>query len=124
MEPIHSIKKEPEHSLPQLYNIKNKRDRRLEPPNLEDLNPHISSTPPQTDETITPTTPPQTEETITPIPKFQAETDEILAEIKKIVAQAKQSLKLGQRTILFVDEVHRFNKSRTHSPSQPLLAHE
>ena len=33
-------------------------------------------------------------------------------EIREAVLQAKQNLNMGQRTLLFVDEVHRFNKSQ------------
>jgi len=33
-------------------------------------------------------------------------------EIREAVAEAKQRLTLGQRTVLFVDEVHRFNKAQ------------
>lgn len=35
-----------------------------------------------------------------------------LAEVKKIVEHAKQNQRLGQRTVLFVDEIHRFNKAQ------------
>ncbi|MBI5559684.1 MAG: replication-associated recombination protein A [Deltaproteobacteria bacterium] len=33
-------------------------------------------------------------------------------EIREVVARAKTNLKLGKRTILFVDEIHRFNKTQ------------
>lgn len=41
--------------------------------------------------------------------KFSAVTAGI-ADVKKVVAQAKERLKYSQRTILFIDELHRFDK--------------
>ena len=35
-----------------------------------------------------------------------------VADIRKIVATAEDRLKMGKRTILFIDEIHRFNKSQ------------
>lgn len=35
-----------------------------------------------------------------------------LADIKKIIAKAKQSLDTNRKTVLFVDEIHRFNKAQ------------
>ena len=35
-----------------------------------------------------------------------------IPELRKIVEKAKESKKLGQRTVLFVDEIHRFNKTQ------------
>jgi len=35
-----------------------------------------------------------------------------LAEIREVLAQAEQRFSAGQRTVLFVDEVHRFNKTQ------------
>jgi putative ATPase len=35
-----------------------------------------------------------------------------VADIRKVVAEAKDRLKLGQGTLLFVDEIHRFNKAQ------------
>ena len=35
-----------------------------------------------------------------------------LPDVKKIIEQAKQRTQLGQKTILFVDEIHRFNKAQ------------
>ena len=35
-----------------------------------------------------------------------------VADLKKIFAEAKQAARAGQRTLLFVDEVHRFNRSQ------------
>jgi putative ATPase len=35
-----------------------------------------------------------------------------LADIKKVIEQAKQRHQMGQATILFVDEIHRFNKAQ------------
>lgn len=35
-----------------------------------------------------------------------------LADVKKIIAQAKDDLALGHKTVLFVDEIHRFNKAQ------------
>jgi len=35
-----------------------------------------------------------------------------VADIRKIVAKAEQSRRLGRRTILFIDEIHRFNKGQ------------
>lgn len=42
---------------------------------------------------------------------FSAVTSGI-AEIKKVMSQAEQVSALGKRTILFVDEIHRFNKAQ------------
>lgn len=33
-------------------------------------------------------------------------------ELRKVIAAAKERKKIGQRTVLFVDEIHRFNKSQ------------
>jgi putative ATPase len=33
-------------------------------------------------------------------------------EIRKIIAKAKETKKLGQNTVLFIDEIHRFNKAQ------------
>jgi putative ATPase len=35
-----------------------------------------------------------------------------VADLKKIFAAARDHAKLGQRTLLFVDEIHRFNRSQ------------
>ena len=35
-----------------------------------------------------------------------------VADLKKIFAEARQAAKAGQRTLLFVDEIHRFNRSQ------------
>src|SRR5438046_8090045 len=35
-----------------------------------------------------------------------------VADLKKIFAEARQMAKAGQQTLLFVDEVHRFNRSQ------------
>jgi putative ATPase len=35
-----------------------------------------------------------------------------LAEVRKIIEEAKAKRKLGERTVLFVDEIHRFNKTQ------------
>lgn len=35
-----------------------------------------------------------------------------LPDVKKIIEQAKERSRLGQKTILFVDEIHRFNKAQ------------
>ncbi|MDF1497272.1 MAG: replication-associated recombination protein A [Patescibacteria group bacterium] len=35
-----------------------------------------------------------------------------VSDIRKIVAVAEERLKMGKRTILFIDEIHRFNKSQ------------
>ena len=35
-----------------------------------------------------------------------------VADLKKIFAEARQMAKAGQRTLLFVDEIHRFNRSQ------------
>lgn len=35
-----------------------------------------------------------------------------IAEVKQVIERAKERQKLGQRTILFVDEIHRFNKAQ------------
>ena len=35
-----------------------------------------------------------------------------VSDIRKIVAEAKERLKLSQRTILFIDEIHRFSKAQ------------
>ena len=35
-----------------------------------------------------------------------------LPEVKKIIDQAKERFRMGQKTILFVDEIHRFNKAQ------------
>ncbi len=35
-----------------------------------------------------------------------------LADVKKIIAGAKDDLALGRKTVLFVDEIHRFNKAQ------------
>jgi putative ATPase len=35
-----------------------------------------------------------------------------LADVKRIVEQAKHNQRLGQKTVLFVDEIHRFNKAQ------------
>jgi putative ATPase len=35
-----------------------------------------------------------------------------LPDVKKIIEQAKQRTQMGQKTILFVDEIHRFNKAQ------------
>jgi len=35
-----------------------------------------------------------------------------LAEVRQVLAQAAQQFAVGQRTVLFVDEVHRFNKAQ------------
>jgi len=35
-----------------------------------------------------------------------------VADIKKVVAEAQCRLEMGQQTVLFVDEIHRFNKSQ------------
>ena len=42
---------------------------------------------------------------------FSAVTSGI-KEIKEVMAQAERSRQLGERTILFVDEIHRFNKAQ------------
>lgn len=42
---------------------------------------------------------------------FSAVTSGI-KEIKTVMAQAEENRKLGQRTLLFVDEIHRFNKAQ------------
>jgi putative ATPase len=35
-----------------------------------------------------------------------------VADLKKIFAEARQIAKAGQRTLLFVDEIHRFNRAQ------------
>ena len=35
-----------------------------------------------------------------------------VADLKKIFAEAKQAARIGQRTLLFVDEIHRFNRTQ------------
>lgn len=35
-----------------------------------------------------------------------------LADVRNIIKQAEQNRRLGQRTVLFVDEIHRFNKAQ------------
>ena len=35
-----------------------------------------------------------------------------VAEVRRVVEEARQMLKSGQRTVLFVDEIHRFNKAQ------------
>ena len=35
-----------------------------------------------------------------------------VADLRKVVAEAKQNRRLGRRTILFIDELHRFNKAQ------------
>jgi putative ATPase len=35
-----------------------------------------------------------------------------VGEVKKIIAQAKKNRKTGRKTILFIDEIHRFNKAQ------------
>lgn len=35
-----------------------------------------------------------------------------LADVRKIIAQAQERLKIGQKTIFFLDEIHRFNKAQ------------
>ena len=35
-----------------------------------------------------------------------------VADLKKIFAEARQMAKAGQRTLLFVDEIHRFNRAQ------------
>ncbi|MEI7542638.1 MAG: replication-associated recombination protein A [bacterium] len=35
-----------------------------------------------------------------------------IKEVKAVVEQAKQSVRIGKKTILFIDEIHRFNKSQ------------
>lgn len=35
-----------------------------------------------------------------------------LAEVRKVIAEAQQNLRLGRKTVLFVDEIHRFNKAQ------------
>lgn len=35
-----------------------------------------------------------------------------LADVKKIITEAKENLRYGKKTILFVDEIHRFNKAQ------------
>src|SRR5436190_20924933 len=35
-----------------------------------------------------------------------------VADLKKIFAEARVAVKAGQRTLLFVDEIHRFNRSQ------------
>jgi putative ATPase len=35
-----------------------------------------------------------------------------VADLRKVVAEARQALKAGQRTVLFIDEIHRFNKAQ------------
>ena len=42
---------------------------------------------------------------------FSAVTSGI-KEIREVMAQAEMSRKMGQRTVLFVDEIHRFNKAQ------------
>ena len=42
---------------------------------------------------------------------FSAVTSGI-KEIKAVMTQAEQARKLGQKTIVFVDEIHRFNKAQ------------
>ncbi|MFV0400144.1 MAG: AAA family ATPase, partial [Oscillospiraceae bacterium] len=42
---------------------------------------------------------------------FSAVTSGI-KEIKTVMAQAEQSRRMGENTILFVDEIHRFNKAQ------------
>jgi putative ATPase len=39
-------------------------------------------------------------------------TNATVAEVRKVVAAAKEALATGQRTILFIDEIHRFNKAQ------------
>ncbi len=43
--------------------------------------------------------------------QFSAVTSGV-KDVRKIVAEAKTRLKIGQKTILFVDELHRFNKAQ------------
>ncbi|SIN89119.1 putative ATPase [Parasphingorhabdus marina DSM 22363] len=38
-----------------------------------------------------------------------------VADLKKVFAEAEQRLELGQQTLLFVDEIHRFNRSQQDS---------
>ena len=35
-----------------------------------------------------------------------------MADVRKVVERAKENLNLDERTVLFVDEVHRFNKAQ------------
>ena len=35
-----------------------------------------------------------------------------VADLRKVVAEARQARQLGQRTVLFIDELHRFNKAQ------------
>src|SRR5438270_12211148 len=35
-----------------------------------------------------------------------------VADIRRVVAEARQARKLGQRTVLFIDELHRWNKAQ------------
>src|SRR5579871_3198286 len=35
-----------------------------------------------------------------------------IKEIKQVMAQSEQAAQMGSRTILFVDEIHRFNKAQ------------
>ena len=42
---------------------------------------------------------------------FSAVTSGI-KEIKDVMSQAEQSRRMGERTVLFVDEIHRFNKAQ------------
>ena len=39
-----------------------------------------------------------------------------VADLKRIFAEARTAAKAGQRTLLFVDEVHRFNRSQHPMP--------
>src|ERR671936_1550916 len=35
-----------------------------------------------------------------------------VADLRKVVAEARQARQLGRRTVLFIDELHRFNKAQ------------
>ena len=35
-----------------------------------------------------------------------------VADIRRVIAEARQARKLGHRTVLFIDELHRWNKSQ------------
>ena len=39
-------------------------------------------------------------------------------EIREVMKEAKENLKSGKKTVLFVDEIHRFNKLRGRLPPQ------
>src|SRR3546814_2210322 len=38
-----------------------------------------------------------------------------VADLKKVFAAAKEHARMGQRTLLFVDEIHRFNRAQQDS---------